>query len=100
MNTYSAANFMASTFKQMGLGKIIGKQSGGGMCSIFSAVLADGTAITISSPFTMRYVTENAKGEKTFHSIENGIAPDIELDYEDFYDSAALLNAINSAEAE
>ena len=100
VNTYSAANFMASTFKQMGLGKIIGKQSGGGMCSIFSAVLADGTAITISSPFTMRYVTENARGEKTFHSIENGIAPDIELDYEDFYDSAALLTAINSAEAE
>ena len=36
----------------------------------------------------------------TFHSIENGIAPDIELDYEDFYDSAAVLSAINSSEAE
>ena len=100
VNTYSAANFMASTFKQMGLGKIIGKQSGGGMCSIFSVVLADGTAITISSPFTMRYVTKDDKGDMTFHSIENGIAPDIELDYEDFYDSAAVLSAINSSEAE
>lgn len=98
INTFSAANLMSSTFKQMGLGKIIGKWSGGGMCSIMSLVLADGTAITISSPYTLRYLSET-NGEKEFVSIEQGIKPDINLEYKDFYDSAALLATINSSEA-
>lgn len=96
INTFSAANLMSSTFKDMNIGKIIGKKSGGGTCSILSLVLADGTGITISSTYTMRHIEEKENGEKDFLSIEHGIEPDIDFAYEDFYDSAALLSAINS----
>ena len=96
INTFSAANLMSSTFKDMNLGKIIGKKSGGGTCSILSLVLADGTGITISSTYTMRHVEENENGDKDFISIEHGIEPDVDFAYENFYDSAALLSAINS----
>ena len=97
INTFSAANLMSSTFKDMNLGKIIGKKSGGGTCSILSLVLADGTGITISSTYTMRHVEEKENGDKDFVSIEHGIEPDIDFAYENFYDSEALLNAINSS---
>ena len=96
INTFSAANLMSSTFKDMNLGKIIGKKSGGGTCSILSLVLADGTGITISSTYTMRHIEEKENGEKDFLSIEHGIEPDVDFAYEDFYDSAALLSVINS----
>lgn len=96
INTFSAANLMSSTFKDMNLGKIIGKKSGGGTCSILSLVLADGTGITISSTYTMRHIEEKENGEKDFLSIEHGIEPDIDFAYEDFYDSASLLSVINS----
>ena len=97
INTFSAANLMSSTFKDMNLGKIIGKKSGGGTCSILSLVLADGTGITISSNYTMRHIEEDENGEKQFISIEHGIEPDIDFAYESFYDSEALLNVINSS---
>ena len=99
INTFSAANLMSSTFKDMNLGKIIGKKSGGGTCSILSLVLADGTGITISSTYTMRHVEEKENGDKDFISIEHGIEPDIDFAYENFYDSEALLNAINASSA-
>ena len=81
INTFSAANLMSSTFKDMNLGKIIGKKSGGGTCSILSLVLADGTGITISSTYTMRHVEEKENGDKDFLSIEHGIDPDIDFAY-------------------
>ena len=98
VNTFSAANLLTSTFKNMGLGKVIGKKSGGGMCSIMSLVLADGTAITISSPNSIRSVTES-DGKKHFNAIEGGVEPDIDLAYEDFYDCSKIHEAINQSVA-
>ena len=78
----------------MRLGKIIGQKSGGGMCSVMPLILADGTAIAISSPFSFRYVVEE-NGKKTFYGIENGIKPDVDFEYERFYDNLSLINIIN-----
>lgn len=96
INTFSAANLMTSIFKQMKLGKIIGRRSGGGMCSVMPLVLADGTAISISSPNSFRYVVEE-NNKKTFYGIEDGIKPDIDFKYENFYNDSALMNAINES---
>ena len=94
VNTFSAANLMTSIFKQMRLGKIIGQKSGGGMCSVMPLILADGTAIAISSPFSFRYVVEE-NGKKTFYGIENGIKPDVDFEYDRFYDNLSLIDVIN-----
>lgn len=98
INTFSAANLMTSIFKQMKLGKIIGQRSGGGMCSVMPLVLADGTAIAISSPNSFRYVVEE-NNKKTFYGIEDGIKPDIDFKYANFYNDSALIDAINGLSA-
>ena len=95
LNTFSAANTTASIFDEMRLGKIFGKKSGGGMCPIMPMVLADGTAITISSNNTIRYVVNN-DGNRTFYSIEHGINPDVEVEYSDFYNDSKLVEYLNN----
>ena len=95
IRSFSAANFITSIFKQMNLGKTIGKRTGGGMCSVMPLVLADGTGITISSPNSFRYYSEE-EGQRVFYSIENGLKPDIDLAYDSFYDDLALINAIGN----
>ncbi|ENY68478.1 Hypothetical protein, predicted lipoprotein [Metamycoplasma auris 15026] len=82
INTFSAANQAANITKEMGIAKIIGQKSGGGMASIMPVVLEDGTTITISSPNQVRNANNN--------EIESGIEPDIYLDYKNFYNDAVF----------
>ncbi|AXE61024.1 hypothetical protein DA803_02935 [[Mycoplasma] phocae] len=79
INTFSAANQLTSIVKEMGIAKIIGQRTGGGMSAIMPITLLDGTTVTISSPNNAVF------GEKN-ESIEDGIVPDMELPYEKFYD--------------
>ena len=97
INTFSAANLMASVFKQMNLGKIIGQKSGGGMCAVLPTILADGTAIAISSPLSLQYSEKIGDNQYSFSGIESGIDVDISLDYKDFYNDVKLYNAISSS---
>ncbi|QJG66382.1 hypothetical protein HGG64_01495 [Mycoplasma phocoeninasale] len=79
INTFSAANQLTSIVKEMGIAKIIGQRTGGGMSAIMPITLLDGTTVTISSP-------NNAVFGENNESIEDGIAPDMELAYDKFYD--------------
>ncbi|PYF43083.1 S41 family peptidase [Metamycoplasma alkalescens] len=90
MNSFSAANQLTSIVKEMGIAKIIGQKSGGGMSAIMPIVLNDGTTITISSP-------NNAVHGENNQEIESGIEPDIKLDYKDFYNDAAIDQALNAS---
>ncbi|MBN4089613.1 S41 family peptidase [Mycoplasma enhydrae] len=83
LNTFSAANQLTSIVKEMGIAKIIGKTTGGGMSAIMPIVLADGTTITISSPNNAVFGPKN-------ESIEDGVRPDVELEYDKFYDDDAI----------
>lgn len=90
MNTFSAANCFTSIAKQHGIAKIIGQTSGGGMCAVSSMVLADGTGFTMSSTTTLRYVKVE-DGKKVFYGIEDGIVPDMNLDYQYYFDDNMLV---------
>ncbi|PZW01545.1 S41 family peptidase [Metamycoplasma auris] len=86
INTFSAANQATSIIKEMGIAKIIGQKSGGGMSAVIPATLLDGTTITMSSPNNATY------GEK-YDDIEGGIEPYVKLDYKDFYDNEKVKQA-------
>ena len=94
INTFSAANRFTSDAKHQSIARVIGQRSGGGMCPIMSTVLADGTAITISSSSTIRYVTQE-NGKNVYHAIENGVKPNLEIPYSDFYDNSKLVSYID-----
>ena len=89
VNTFSAANCFTSIAKQHGIAKIIGQTSGGGMCAVSSMVLADGTGFTMSSTTTLRYVKVE-DGQKVFYGIEDGIVPDMNLDYQYYFNDGML----------
>lgn len=94
LNTFSAANNFAFKVKQMNLGKIIGKKSGGGMCSVLPTVLADGTAIAISSNNSLRYmVKENNKN--IYYETESGCSVDLSIPYDCFYNDVELVDYID-----
>ena len=98
LNTFSAANDFLCKAKQQNLARIIGQRSGGGMCSVLPLVFADGTAIAISSNNSTRYVATK-DGRDTYYSIENGLSPDLEMPYADYYDDAKLVEWVDSAYA-
>lgn len=94
--TFSAANLFVSIVKEQKLATVIGQRTGGGMCSVMSTVLADGTAITISSPDSYRYVKTDAQGHRIFYAIEGGVSPDSVLPYSEFCKDAQLIKHIKA----
>ncbi|CRH45754.1 Uncharacterised protein [Chlamydia trachomatis] len=74
----------------MGIAKIIGKKTGGGMSAIMPITLIDGTTITISSP-------NNAVFGETNKEIESGVEPDINLEYDDFYNDEKINEVLEKA---
>ncbi|WP_373436183.1 S41 family peptidase [Metamycoplasma equirhinis] len=90
LNTFSAANQLTSIVKEMGIAKIIGQKTGGGMSAIMPFTLMDGTTVTISSPNNAVFGEDNKE-------IESGIEPDLYIPYENFYNDDALDKALNEA---
>ncbi|MGX9364145.1 S41 family peptidase [Mycoplasma sp. 527] len=90
VTTFSAANQLASIVKEMGIAKIIGQKSGGGMSAIMSNVMPDGTTITMSGPNNAVFGIENKE-------IESGVPTDITIEYKDFYNDEAIDKALTSA---
>lgn len=85
--TYSAANYFTELFKAKGMGKVLGQQSGGGMCAVLPIVLPDGTCVAISGTTQLNvYDSTN----NSFTEVQSGVAPDIKLSYDQFYDPNEL----------
>jgi hypothetical protein len=91
--TFSAANSLATIFKENALGPIIGIQSGGGACSITPILLPNGTAFTMSSNNINAYRTGSGTDEDpyVYHNNEFGIPPDISIGISSIYDGDTLL---------
>jgi len=68
-STFSAANLVTSIAKNQGLATIIGRQSGGGACSVAYIYLPDGSIINMSSDWMLT--------DDEYESIEFGIPVDI-----------------------
>ena len=94
INTFSAANDFVCKVKNQGLAKIIGNNTGGGMCSTLPIVLADGTPITISSNNTLRYF-EKKDDKSIYYSTEEGFKPNLVIPYSDYYDDSKMVNYID-----
>lgn len=71
--SYSAANLFAALSSEMGIAKIVGKQTGGGACSIQAVVLPNGTLLVMSSKTNLTY--------STFETVEEGVSVDIPIDW-------------------
>ena len=83
--TYSAANLMTSIAQDMGIATVIGQKSSGGASSITTNILPNGTILMMSSTSVLT--------DDTYTSIEFGIEVDIEIDFEDFENEEALIEA-------
>lgn len=94
-NTFSAANLAVSIVQEQGIAKVIGQKSGGGMCAVMPTVLADGTALTISSTMTLRQVRKE-DGKNVYYPIEDGLDPDYEVEYANFYDDNKIVEAVDA----
>ncbi|CCV63792.1 hypothetical protein BN85402150 [Alteracholeplasma palmae J233] len=91
--TFSAANLMASIAKNQSIATLIGTQSGGGASSIIPVISPTGTAFHMSSLNVLSY---KDKQTNTYHDIENGIKPDIELPVSKLNDYNHILNLIKN----
>lgn len=89
--TFSAANEMATIFKQNNIGIIIGETSGGGASSITPILLPDGTFFTMSSNNINCY--RDAEGNYIIN--EDGIEPDFIIDQADLYNNDVLAGILN-----
>ncbi len=93
--TFSAANFFASIVQDTGIATVIGERSGGGTCSVFTLVLPDGTTANISGSRTVLQSPVYEGGVVVgAELVESGIAPDIALERQYFYNDASLVDAI------
>ena len=93
--TFSAANFFASIVQDVGIATVVGERSGGGTCSVFTLVLPDGTTANISGSRTVLQSPVYEGGVVVgAELVESGIAPDIALERQYFYNDASLVDAI------
>ena len=84
--TYSAANELSLYIKDNQTATILGQTTGGGLSSVGTTALPDGTIIRFSS----RYSIYN----KDFKLVEKGTEPDIFI--EDFWNDQLIVDTINA----
>lgn len=89
--TFSAANQLATIFRQNNLGLILGQTSGGGTSSITPILLPDGSFFTMSSNNMNMLRLEDG----TYVINENGITPDYLIDTDKLYDISILEDVLN-----
>ena len=86
--SFSCGNLLPALLKDYGI-PIIGKRSGGGSCCVLFNPSADGFGYSYSSH---RSRMTDTKGK----NIDEGIAPDYELDTDDFFNIPKLTQLIKS----
>lgn len=84
--SFSCGNAFPIIAKKMNNVKLIGKRTGGGECAVEKHILPNLQYIQNSSNLHLGY--EN-------YVFEEGIEPDISLEYEEFYDIEIISNKIN-----
>ena len=84
--TYSAGNLMAELVRQNGAATLIGERSAGGANSVKQVSLPSGGVVALSSPIMLT----DEKGQ----TIEDGIAPDIAFNRQDFNDLGKLYDTL------
>lgn len=95
--TFSAANSLATIFKENNLGPVIGVRSGGGASSITPILLPNGTAFTMSSNNVSAFRTGSGTEEDpyVYHHNEFGIFPDHNLATSNLYDENRIFNILS-----
>ena len=94
--SFSCGNLFPTIVKDKGLATIIGQRSGGGECVVGYLSTAHGATLRNSALIHCGH-WDTVNGE--FIGNEDGILVDYELDYNSFYDNAALLAFIESIAA-
>ena len=92
-NSFSCGNLFPIRAQNQGTATIIGKKSGGGECVVGAAQLPSGRGISYSS--TSRLVIMD--NDKPQFVVEDGVTPDIDLEYYQFYNIDGLEDVINRA---
>ena len=82
--SFSCGNALPFFAKKQGLATIIGQRSGGGECAVEEATLPSGHTFLYSSSTHFGWCNGDFEGD------EDGVAPDIELSYDQFYDLDAI----------
>ena len=96
--TYSAGNLFTAIVKETGIATVMGEQSGGGTCAVFTLVLPDGMTTNMSGADTVLETILYEQGVPAGGAlVESGIIPDIALDRTLFYNDEALIAAIRGA---
>ena len=93
--TFSSANAFAFASQKHGSAKTMGVRSGGGECSVGSHVLPNFQKILHSSNNHIGYYDEK---ESVFYGDEQGARPDIQMDYDEYYDVDILEQAIKNSQ--
>ncbi len=93
-HTFSAANSMATIFKENNLGLIVGTQTGGGTSSITPILLPSGTAFIMSSNnlSALRKGTGTETDPYKYIDNEYGVKPDHEISITNLYNETVLQN--------
>ena len=85
--SFSCGNLVPAIFKNSGRVTLIGKKSGGGACTVYSATDADGTGFNISGPYRLSVLWNGA-----YYDIDQGIVPDAYIAKTDTMYNRQLLN--------
>ena len=89
--SFSCGNLVPNVFKSSRRVTLLGRESGGGSCSILPLSTAYGSTFQISSPYRMSYLKNGS-----YYDIDTGIEPDCLITKpENFYDREILTEYIN-----
>lgn len=86
-SSFSCGNAFPCYAKQYGNAKIIGKRSGGGECVVSKHMLPNLFGVQHSSNTHIGYYSRNTED---FYGFESGAIPEIELEFEEFYNVNTL----------
>ena len=90
--SFSCGNLVPNLYKSSGRVTLLGRQSGGGSCSVLPMSTAYGTLFNISSPNRMSFLKNGS-----YYDTDTGIEPDcVIVRPESFYDREGLTEYINN----
>lgn len=90
--SFSCGNLVPNVFRSSRRVTLIGKESGGGSCSVLPMSTAYGSLFRISSPYRMSYLKNGS-----YYDTDTGIMPDFIISKPDnFYNREALTEYINN----
>jgi len=89
--SFSCGNAFPAIFKNMDIGKVIGEQSGGGACAVYSNITSAGQPYQMSG---LSRISLKSEYGGYYESVDKGVSPDISLSRDSFYKNASLVAAL------